>query len=121
MDTKDERHNTVQTRGINDDAEPYPMDRLDPTGVLVKPKWRGTVQDKMDMEILGRHQVLRRNFRFLSMLGFSSTLIATWEVLLSNIAYVSTNGGKADLFWGYIAVMIGVALTYASVAEMASM
>lgn len=37
----------------------HPMDQLDPTGVLVKPKWRGTSQDKVDMETLGRHQVLR--------------------------------------------------------------
>ena len=31
----------------------------DPTGVLVDQKWRGTVQDKADMEVLGRGQVLR--------------------------------------------------------------
>ncbi|KAL8748401.1 MAG: hypothetical protein Q9184_007329 [Pyrenodesmia sp. 2 TL-2023] len=31
----------------------------DPIGVLVEQKWRGTVQDKTDMEILGRGQVLR--------------------------------------------------------------
>lgn len=44
---------------INDDADRTPMDNIDPTGVLVKPKWRGTSQDKVDMETLGRHQVLR--------------------------------------------------------------
>ncbi|KAL8917346.1 MAG: hypothetical protein Q9208_008016 [Pyrenodesmia sp. 3 TL-2023] len=31
----------------------------DPIGVLVEQKWRGTVQDKSDMEVLGRGQVLR--------------------------------------------------------------
>ncbi|KAL9051306.1 MAG: hypothetical protein Q9206_004752 [Seirophora lacunosa] len=31
----------------------------DPIGVLVKPKWRGTEQDKTDMDVLGRGQVLR--------------------------------------------------------------
>lgn len=31
----------------------------DPTGVLVEQKWRGTAQDKTDMEVLGRGQVLR--------------------------------------------------------------
>lgn len=83
MDTKDDLHSKVQTYAINDDAEQHPMDQLDPTGVLVKPKWRGTSMDKMDMEVLGRNQVLRRNFRFLSMLGFGSTLICTWEILLA--------------------------------------
>lgn len=38
-----------------------------------------------------------------------------------NIIFISINGGTGDLFWGYIAVFIGVALTYASMAEMASM
>ena len=97
MDTKDEQ---VVSYVINDDANTLPMDTLDPTGIIVKPKWRGTPQDKRDMEVLGRHQVLRvcygyqpvatsladkkqRNFKFLSMLGFGSTLICTWEILLS--------------------------------------
>ena len=56
MDTKDSK---VQTYVVNDDATHHPMDDLDPTGVLVKPKWRGTSQDKTDMETLGRNQVLR--------------------------------------------------------------
>ncbi|KAL8718370.1 MAG: hypothetical protein Q9225_004487 [Loekoesia sp. 1 TL-2023] len=83
MDTKDDLHSKVQTYAINDEPEQHSMDQLDPTGVLVKPKWRGTSMDKMDMEVLGRNQVLRRNFRFLSMLGFGSTLICTWEILLA--------------------------------------
>ncbi|KAL8901293.1 MAG: hypothetical protein Q9207_005279 [Kuettlingeria erythrocarpa] len=93
----------------------------DPTGVIVEQKWRGTVQDKTDMEILGRGQVLRRNFRFISALAFSSTLIATWEILVSNILFISINGGTADLFWGYIVAFIGLTLTYASISEMTSM
>jgi len=58
MDTE-EHHNDVQAYAINDNAEHYPMNQLDNTGVLVKPKWRGTNQDKMDMETLGRNQVVR--------------------------------------------------------------
>lgn len=56
MDTKD---GNMQTSVIQDDPNHHPMDDLDPTGVLVKPKWRGTSHDKMDMENLGRNQVLR--------------------------------------------------------------
>ncbi|KAI4089861.1 MAG: hypothetical protein LQ344_005120 [Seirophora lacunosa] len=55
----------------------------DPIGVLVKPKWRGTEQDKTDMDVLGRGQVLRRNFKLLSALAFGSTLICTWEIMLA--------------------------------------
>ena len=49
----------VKTHVVNHDVDYYPPDQVDQTGVLVKPKWRGTSQDKMDMETLGRHQVLR--------------------------------------------------------------
>ena len=107
MDTKAEWHGSIQTNGISDTVEHDAAGQLDCTGVLVKPKWRGTSQDKTDMETLGRHQVLRvsirstcvgphssqnqsidnrleqRNFRFFSMLGFGSTLICTWEILLA--------------------------------------
>ncbi|KAI4220842.1 MAG: hypothetical protein LQ349_007988 [Xanthoria aureola] len=122
MDSKVEgKDEQVLSYVVNDDADTLPMDNLDPTGVVVKPKWRGTAQDKKDMEVLGRHQVLRRNFRFLSMLGFGSTLICTWEILLSYIGFVSTNGGTAMLFWGYLVVLVGVWCTYASLSEMASM
>lgn len=115
MDAKD---NKV---AVGNGVDQHPMNELDPTGVLVKPKWRGTSHDKTEMETLGRKQVLRRNFRFLSMLGFGSTLICTWEILLADILFISINGGTGDLFWGYIVVFFGAALTYASLAEMASM
>lgn len=56
MDAKD---NNVRTSIVKDDADHHSMDDLDPTGVRVKPKWRGTARDQMDMETLGRNQVLR--------------------------------------------------------------
>ncbi|KAE8312246.1 amino acid permease-domain-containing protein [Aspergillus transmontanensis] len=53
----------------------------------------GTAQDKIDMWRVGRDQelnvsdcqiryILRRNFRFLSVLGFSAVLMCTWEAVL---------------------------------------
>ena len=59
MDTSKEHNGNVSTYPVKGDADHHPMDELDPTGVVVKPKWRGTSQDKLDMETLGRHQVLR--------------------------------------------------------------
>ncbi|KAL8787185.1 MAG: hypothetical protein Q9195_007876 [Heterodermia aff. obscurata] len=100
MDTKAECDESIQTDGINDNVGHNGASQLDSTGVLVKPKWRGTLQDKTDMDTLGRHQVLREN---------------------RQILFIGTNGGTADLFWGYIVVFIGSGLTYASLAEMASM
>ncbi|KAB8223994.1 amino acid/polyamine transporter I [Aspergillus novoparasiticus] len=42
----------------------------------------GTAQDKIDMWRVGRDQELNRNFRFLSVLGFSAVLMCTWEAVL---------------------------------------
>ncbi len=56
MDVKD---NKVETYAVENGVDQHPMDELDPTGVLVKPNWRGTSHDKTEMETLGRKQVLR--------------------------------------------------------------
>jgi len=39
----------------------------------------------------------------------------------SFVSFVLTNGGTANLFWGFIVCTIGLLLVYASLAEMASM
>jgi len=39
----------------------------------VAKKWQGTAADRKDMSQLGRVQELRRNFQFLSILGFGCT------------------------------------------------
>ncbi|KAF9890910.1 hypothetical protein FE257_005486 [Aspergillus nanangensis] len=88
---------------------------------LVAPKYMGTVADQRDMSVLGRVQVLRRNFRFISIVGFGCTLIATWEVILTLLSSGLTNGGTAGLIWGFIIVSAGFTLVFASIAEMASM
>ena len=82
----------------------------------------------------------QRNFRFVSMLGFGCSLIATWEFLIayvfsfhiipSNvwakfvfrlIQFALTDGGTAGLIWGYVIVTAGFFLVYLSLSEMASM
>ncbi|KAL2809705.1 amino acid/polyamine transporter I [Aspergillus granulosus] len=88
---------------------------------LVAPKYMGTVADQYDMSAMGRVQVLRRNFRFVSILGFACTLICTWEVILTLLASALTDGGTAGLIWGFIIVSAGFSLVFASIAEIASM
>lgn len=87
----------------------------------VAPKYLGTASDQHDMMTLGKKQVLRRNFRFITMLGFGSTVICSWEVILPVFVFVLTDGGYGTLFWGFIAVTAGMLLVYASLAEMVSM
>ncbi|KAI6834194.1 hypothetical protein KC332_g6070 [Hortaea werneckii] len=69
---------------------------------LVPTKYRGTVADARDMKILGKMQVLRRNFRLITMLGFASTVMASWEVLLVLFKLILVDGGTSNLFWGFV-------------------
>ncbi|KAF2772311.1 amino acid transporter-like protein [Teratosphaeria nubilosa] len=103
-----------------DDAEYHPEKSSVRSGSIPR-KHIGTEADRRDMITLGKKQVLRRNFKFITMLGFGSTVICSWEVILPVFTFVLTDGGTAGLFWGYIAVAIGMMFIYASLAEMASM
>jgi hypothetical protein len=87
----------------------------------VSGKYLGTEGDKAQMRMLGRTQETRRVFTFITILGFGSTLIVTWEVLLTNIGLILVNGGTAGMFWGFLFVLVGWTLVYLSLSEMASM
>jgi hypothetical protein len=49
----------------------------------VPDKFKGTEADAHDMIVMGKKQVLRRNFGFVTMLGFASTCVASWEGVLA--------------------------------------
>ncbi|KAI2815769.1 hypothetical protein CBS63078_10260 [Aspergillus niger] len=87
----------------------------------VAQKYIGTMADQRDMQALGKEQVLRRNFRFISIVAFGCTLIASWEVVLTMMSSPLVDGGTAGFIWGFIVVSVGVLLLFASLAEMASM
>ncbi|CAD6574116.1 MAG: hypothetical protein ASARMPREDX12_006387 [Alectoria sarmentosa] len=70
-------------------------------------------RDHADLIRLGKKPVLRRNFGFMSILGFSCTVLTTWEATL--------NGGPAGLIYGFIIVWAGTAAVFASLSELASM
>lgn len=93
----------------------------DGTKSFVSAKYLGTEGDKAHMRILGRTQETRRVFTFITILGFGSTLIVTWEVLLTNIGLILINGGTAGMFWGFLFVLVGWILVYLSLSEMSSM
>ncbi|KAJ8122364.1 hypothetical protein ONZ43_g1422 [Nemania bipapillata] len=85
--------------------------------------------------------LIRRNFGFMSVLGFSCTVLITWEgmfmyapeekLLLDTETdeppshSVSTqsllNGGPAGVIWGYIIVWVGTLSTFVVLSELASM
>jgi hypothetical protein len=102
-------------------ADEQGYDAQDGAKSRVSAKYLGTEGDKAQMRMLGRTQETRRVFTFITILGFGSTLIVTWEVLLTNIGLILINGGTAGMFWGFLFVLIGWILVYLSLSEMASM
>ena len=84
-------------------------------------RWQGSNEDRHDMAVLGRVQQLRRNFHMVSLVGFASTLICTWEIIVTNLNVSLMDGGASGLIWGFLLVAFGYSFVYTSVAEMASM
>ncbi|KAI0018942.1 amino acid/polyamine transporter I [Xylariomycetidae sp. FL0641] len=81
----------------------------------------GTVDDQADMMRMGKSQDLRRNFRFVSIFGFSMILMATWEFSLSVSTISLFNGGTAGFIWIFFICWVGFLLVNTSMAEMGSM
>ncbi|KAJ4137166.1 hypothetical protein NW768_002747 [Fusarium equiseti] len=82
---------------------------------------KGTAADRLDMYRMGKTQDLTRNFRFLSIFGFSMILMASWEYCLSVSTIGLVNGGTAGLIWMFFICWIGFIIVNTSMAEMASM
>lgn len=78
-------------------------------------------RDRADLIRLGKKPVLRRNFGFMSMLGFSCTVLTTWEATLNLFQLGFKNGGPAGLLYGFIIVWAGTAAVFATLSELASM
>ncbi|KAF2011281.1 amino acid permease [Aaosphaeria arxii CBS 175.79] len=77
--------------------------------------------DRTDLANIGKKQVLKRRFGFMSMIGFSCTLMATWAGLLTYFAGPLMNGGSAGSVYGFIFSWFGVITVMCSLAELASM
>jgi choline transport protein len=80
-----------------------------------------TTQDRIDMRRLGKKQEFKRNFNFISTLGFISIYMATWEFVLVSLALGLVDGGFGGLFWTFIVTVICYSSIVASLAEMESM
>ncbi|KAI0403900.1 putative GABA permease [Xylaria palmicola] len=78
-------------------------------------------RDDRDLIRVGKRPVLKRNFGFMSVLGFSCTVLITWEGMFIVSTQSLLNGGPAGVIWGYIIVWIGTLSTFAVLSELASM
>jgi len=100
----------------------YEMDDQKPsTGSNVPAKYQGTHQDAVDMSMLGKKQVLRRQFKFSTMLGFASTVMVAWEFVLVVSPFSLVDGGTPAVFWGLLLSPVVMLPVYCSLAEVASM
>lgn len=64
---------------------------------------------------------VQRNFRFLTIWGFTMVLMATWEAQFTASSFALLNGGTAGAIYVYIGAFAGFFLAICSMAEIASM
>ncbi|KAI9801611.1 MAG: hypothetical protein M1825_003290 [Sarcosagium campestre] len=81
----------------------------------------GTYRDAQEMYRLGKKQEFKRNFRFISILGFTCTLMATWEAMIATSAFGLIDGGLAGVIWVFLGTVVFFSTMVCSMADMASM
>lgn len=80
-----------------------PYGRSDGTkGSTISAQYIGTAADRQEMSMLGKTQVLRRQFNFTTMLGFASTVMVAWEFVLVVSPFGLSDGGTPAVFWGLL-------------------
>ena len=72
---------------------------MKPTGAQA---YHGEINDTGDMEQFGYKPELERKFGLWSMVGFSCTIMITWEGMLFVFTYGLEDGGPAGLFYGFL-------------------
>ncbi|TVY61355.1 Choline transport protein [Fusarium oxysporum f. sp. cubense] len=77
--------------------------------------------DKDQLERMGKKQVLRRNFGFMTILGFSCTILITWEAITVLFAQGLNNGGTAGVIYSFLVVWVGNFSVFATMCELVSM
>ncbi|KAH7125819.1 amino acid/polyamine transporter I [Dactylonectria macrodidyma] len=92
----------------------------DPTVEHVAEEFDRDDLDREQLAKLGKKSVLKRNFRFLTILGFSCAILVTWEGTLMNFAPGLANGGPAGLVYGFIFVWIGNISVFSTLCELVS-
>ncbi|RAQ99182.1 amino acid transporter [Stemphylium lycopersici] len=78
-------------------------------------------RDERDLIRLGKKPALKRTFGFMQILGFSCTVLVTWEGILQVSTPSLLNGGPAGVFWGYILIWVGSISIYTVLSELSSM
>ncbi|RMZ03211.1 hypothetical protein D0860_06899 [Hortaea werneckii] len=99
----------------------FSIDEVGHEGKLTATAKGGTPNDDREMHRMGKAQELRRNFKFLGIVGFVSILQSSWEGALQSNYFGLYNGGRGGIVWCTVAVWLFMLCLLASMAEMASM
>ncbi|KAG7404176.1 Choline transport protein [Fusarium oxysporum f. sp. rapae] len=76
--------------------------------------------DREQLARLGKRSVLKRNFSYLSILGFSCAVLVIWEGILMSLAPGLANGGPSGLIYGFTFVWIGNLSVFSTLCELVS-
>ncbi|KAJ5204225.1 uncharacterized protein N7498_005104 [Penicillium cinerascens] len=87
----------------------------------MEPKHVPQSADDQALARLGKKQVLKRRFGFLSIVGFAMAELITWETVLTLFYQSLENGGPAGAFYGYVIACLSTLSTYTVISELASM
>ena len=79
------------------------------------------VEDDRNLKRLGKKPVLRRTFGFMSVLGFSCTVLITWEGIPTVLGPSLENGGPAGVIWSFLICWLGMFSTFVAIGELSSM
>lgn len=77
--------------------------------------------DSATLALLGKKQVLKRRFGFLSLFAFAVCELITWETVLAIFAQAFDNGGPAGAVYGFIIAWTSTLSVYTVISELASM
>lgn len=77
--------------------------------------------DSATLALLGKKQVLKRRFSFISMFGFAVAELITWETVLALFSQALDNGGSAGAVYGYIIAWFSTMSVYTVISELASL
>lgn len=75
-------------------SEEYPVDS---ENANLPSEKAGNKADQRDMWRMGKAQEMRRNFRFVSIFGFTMLVMCSWETMLGTSIIGLINGGTAGL------------------------
>lgn len=81
----------------------------------------GTLDDDLQLRMLGKRPLLTRSFGLMSILGLSCSALLSWEAIFFTSISGLLNGGPAGVVWGFLINWVGTASVYTVLAELSSM